>query len=48
MRRRAKPWGLGSLSQLHYLTLNNNDFVGVIPTQLGNLANLRSLDLRRN
>ncbi|KAM7486971.1 hypothetical protein LguiA_002980 [Lonicera macranthoides] len=39
------PEVIGSLSQLQYLNLSFNYFGGRVPHQLGNLTNLRSLDL---
>ncbi|KAM7486963.1 hypothetical protein LguiA_002972 [Lonicera macranthoides] len=39
------PEFIGSLSQLQYLNLSFNYFGGRVPHQIGNLTNLRSLDL---
>ncbi|KAM7489909.1 hypothetical protein LguiB_027393 [Lonicera macranthoides] len=42
------PEFIGSLSKLQHLNLSDNLFVGRVPHQLGNLTNLRSLDLGSN
>ncbi|PWA85694.1 leucine-rich repeat protein [Artemisia annua] len=40
------PEFIGSLKQLSYLNLSNAYFSGVIPPHIGNLSNLKVLDLR--
>ncbi|KAL7586969.1 hypothetical protein Lser_V15G40721 [Lactuca serriola] len=42
------PEFIGSLKQLIYLNLSNADFQGIIPPHIGNLSNLKVLDLRWN
>ena len=39
------PTELGSLANLRWLDLRNNQLTGEIPTELGSLANLQGLDL---
>ncbi|KAL7586724.1 hypothetical protein Lser_V15G36720 [Lactuca serriola] len=39
------PEFIGSLKQLNYLNLSNTGFMGIIPHHIGNLSNLKSLDL---
>ncbi|XVF21388.1 hypothetical protein REPUB_Repub12eG0086300 [Reevesia pubescens] len=41
------PEFIGSLTELTYLNLSYNPFEGTIPSQLGNLSKLLSLDLNR-
>ncbi|KAJ9678949.1 hypothetical protein PVL29_020994 [Vitis rotundifolia] len=45
---RQIPSFLGSLSKLQYLNLSHANFTQTVPTQLGNLSNLLSLDLSLN
>ncbi|GKG00603.1 leucine-rich repeat protein, partial [Tanacetum coccineum] len=40
------PKFIGSFKQLSYLNLSNAYFSGVIPSHIGNLSNLKVLDLR--
>ncbi|PWA72931.1 leucine-rich repeat protein [Artemisia annua] len=40
------PEFIGSLKQLSYLNLSNAEFSGVIPPHIGNLSNLKVLDLK--
>ncbi|KAJ0528612.1 putative leucine-rich repeat-containing, plant-type, leucine-rich repeat domain superfamily [Helianthus annuus] len=40
------PEFIGSLKQLTYLNLSNAYFSGIIPHNIGNLSNLKNLDLR--
>uniref|UniRef100_A0A251TIN0 Putative leucine-rich repeat domain, L domain-like protein n=1 Tax=Helianthus annuus TaxID=4232 RepID=A0A251TIN0_HELAN len=42
------PEFIGSLKQLTYLNLSNAYFSGIIPHHIGNLSNLKSLDLSYN
>ncbi|KAG8381292.1 hypothetical protein BUALT_Bualt06G0107300 [Buddleja alternifolia] len=44
-KRSPIPAFLGSMKQLQYLNLSNTGFFGVVPHDLGNLSNLRTLDL---
>ena len=44
----AIPAELGSLSNLIWLFLDNNELTGAIPPELGSLANLHYLDLSNN
>ncbi|GFP98054.1 probable LRR receptor-like serine/threonine-protein kinase at4g36180 [Phtheirospermum japonicum] len=39
------PASLGSMKQLQYLNLSYANFAGIVPNQLGNLSNLRTIDL---
>ncbi|PWA76576.1 leucine-rich repeat protein [Artemisia annua] len=45
-RRSRIPEFIGSLKQLSYLNLSYANFFGVIPPHIGNLSNLKVLDLR--
>ncbi|KAL7588781.1 hypothetical protein Lser_V15G37549 [Lactuca serriola] len=42
------PEFIGSLKQLTYLNLSDADFQGIIPPHIGNLSNLKVLDLSSN
>ncbi|XP_023747848.2 receptor-like protein 47 [Lactuca sativa] len=42
------PEFIGSLKQLTYLNLSDADFQGIIPPRIGNLSNLKVLDLSSN
>ena len=42
------PAELGNLSNLHWLSLYNNQLTGAIPIELGDLSNLQILYLNRN
>ncbi|KAK9209601.1 hypothetical protein WN944_001968 [Citrus x changshan-huyou] len=42
------PRFIGSIRNLRYLNLSDTQFVGMIPPPLGNLSNLKSLDLSLN
>ncbi|KAM0042287.1 putative endo-polygalacturonase [Helianthus debilis subsp. tardiflorus] len=42
------PKFIGSFKQLSYLNLSNAYFSGIIPHHIGNLSNLKVLDLRSN
>ena len=42
------PTELGTMSELQYLRLGDNQFSGEIPAELGNLPNLKVLLLRGN
>nr|KAJ0190972.1 hypothetical protein LSAT_V11C800410230 [Lactuca sativa] len=39
---------IGSLKQLSYLNLSDAEFIGIIPPHIGNLSNLKVLDLSLN
>ncbi|KAJ0512475.1 putative non-specific serine/threonine protein kinase [Helianthus annuus] len=42
------PEFIGSMKQLTYLNLSHSEFSGIIPYHIGNLSNLKSLDLGHN
>ena len=42
------PAELGSLSDLQWLVLRNNQLTGAIPVELGDLSNLQDLYLNQN
>ena len=42
------PTGIGNLTTLKYLSINNNQFSGSVPVEIGDLVNLESLLLNNN